>query len=266
MDVSAKPGRDNPEPLLPPNPVVFKVTGEDSATYLQSQVSADLPKSGDPEGKYTLWLNAKGRIEGDSYVIRTGETDFILVSFHTEGSLLKELVERHIIADDVEVEWLSGMEVVGFREDAVPEGMAKDASAYSFKEKRGGCPILFFVDEAENLAGWMKEAAESGALRWKRERILRGIPAIPSEAGERDTPMDLDLDGAISFEKGCFLGQEVMAKVKARGRRRKQLEVLKGASGDPPEGESPLKGGGRVLCSVAEASGWLALAQVRVEG
>ncbi len=254
------------EALLPPDPTVFRITGEDSATYLQSQISAELPAVGDEAGGYTLWLNAKGRIEGDSYLVRTGETETTLVSFHTGAERLRELVERHIIADDVEVEPREGMRAIAFCEGTVPEALLKEEGCIRFKERRGEPALQFFVVPGKQLSELVPEASGGGERGWTRERILRKIPAIPAEAGERDTPMDLELETAVAFNKGCFLGQEVMARVKARGKRRRVLQVLDGDLGAPPPQGTDLGGGSRVLCSVKEETGWLALIQRRAEG
>lgn len=265
---------------LPPA-TVFRIHGEDAFSYLQSQVTQDLPTGPAGQCCYTLWLNERGRMEGDSYVFREGEEEFSLISFHTASSDLQRLIERHIIADDVEIEPdpAAGC-FVGFLESQVDPGLleAKQISLPAaghhcrspeghllFREERGSEP-LYILEVSQGVRSNFSETMQAA---WTRERILRKIPALPGEAGPRDTPFDLELlESAVSFTKGCFLGQEVMARLKAQGRSNRQLVTLQGSGTLPQPEESVLvetRVWGRILVAATEGEGWLALAQVRAD-
>lgn len=103
---------------LPPAPALrspapaavslLRVYGEDAFSYLQSQVSADLRASGERWVRYALWLDARGHVLADSFILREGAESFLLFSYGTPADRLEEIVLSNVIADDVEVEHLGG--------------------------------------------------------------------------------------------------------------------------------------------------------------
>lgn len=258
-----------------PAATVFKVQGADATPYLQSQVSQNLPSALDSGCVYTLWLNERGRVEADSYVLRQDAEHTTLVSFHTPPAVLRHCIERHIIADDVDVEPVESprsflaipgsegnqeqLQAAGF---TLPEkgGLSfHPEGRVLFREERGAPPLYILESPEADAAG-----EPDG---WTRERILRKIPAVPAEVGARDTPFDLDLlEPAVSLTKGCFLGQEVLARLRAQGRSVRRLGILRGTGKVPTPGEAILHNArsvGRLLVAVEDSEGWLGLAQVR---
>ncbi len=227
----------------------FRVWGEDAFTYLQSQVSRDLSPlrhGSDEAGVYTLWLNERGKVEGDSFILRTGVDAYLVFSYSTPAELLQHLIERHIIADEVEVDPinnLAGVTVLGGVGTVMRdvESGIRDPG-YGISEGRRGRHAYDWLGEEtaveaciESLIGHTRARAiplvemDAGFLEW--ERIGAGIPLIPQDVSDRDTPFDLGLEAdAVSFDKGCFLGQEVMAKLHAGGRSLKGLFGLESVS------------------------------------
>ncbi|HEY1848655.1 MAG TPA: tRNA-modifying protein YgfZ, partial [Opitutaceae bacterium] len=102
----------------------------------------------------------------------------------------------------------------------------------------------------------------------ERERIAACIAAVPCDIGAADLPNEAGLDQvAISYSKGCYTGQEVMARIKSLGRVRRRLVRLRGP-GSPPRGGSPLWSGGarqgEIRSAVGVPAGFEALAMVAV--
>jgi peptide/nickel transport system ATP-binding protein len=81
----------------------LRVTGEDAATFLQGQCTQDVHKMKDGEARWALWLTTKGRVLGESLVVRAADGVWWLWSAHTEGTALKARLEDFIIADEVVV-------------------------------------------------------------------------------------------------------------------------------------------------------------------
>lgn len=228
--------------------------------------------------RYGLWLNDRGKIEGDSYVVKLGEANYLLVSVHTGEEALTRLVERHIIADDVEIESWNGLRKVyavptEAREDAGSQGQDTRGNA-----EAGAGDTIWVCEPRGEAALWLAVAAlgaeplmDEQPELWIEERIRRRIPAIPGEAGPRDTPFDLDLvEVSMSFKKGCYLGQEVMAKLHSRGRAVRRLYRLAGSYiGNKSEGHGAAvvlmngQDAGRVLCACRRGGEWLGLAQLK---
>ncbi|MBP7481410.1 MAG: tRNA-modifying protein YgfZ, partial [Lacunisphaera sp.] len=83
-------------------------------------------------------------------------------------------------------------------------------------------------------------AVDTGPAEMEFERITAGLPVVPADIGPGDLPNEGGLeDAAISYTKGCYLGQEVMARLKNLGQVRRQLRVVRGR-GTPPVAQAAL--------------------------
>lgn len=215
---------------------VLNVTGEDHAEFLQNQGTADL-RGAPGLCRYSLWLDHRGRIQGDAFVLKLDADSMLLVSYATPALELLAKFDRHIIADDVEIEDLTPQYALlstcaeGIRQALDQTGCGQPAEGgystlqgvYCFAGRRLGAGALDFLvpvaAEMDNgLAGMSREAAEAA-------RIRAGIPLVPVDTGHGDdalNPMEAALTQAVSFAKGCYLGQEVVARAHRlqRGSRR----------------------------------------------
>lgn len=213
----------------------LRVTGADSFSFLQGQISNDLRGMKPGSAVYGLWLNHKGRVLADSFVVRAGEEDFWLGSYFSSAATLRERLEAYIIADDVSIEdetglW-EGITLLGTSTPPAPAG------AVSFAGRRGGAPSLEMVFPAKCRAEMETLVAGERALeagKMERRRIVAGVPSVPSDIGPNDLPHEGGLDAeAVSYTKGCYLGQEVMARLKSMGQVRRRLMRVRGEGGEP---------------------------------
>jgi folate-binding protein YgfZ len=189
---------------------------------------------------YGLWLDRRGRVIADSHVVRGPGTDgYFIVSERSDPAVLAAHLRGHIVADEVEV----GDETGAWRALAL---VGAGTGAWLASEPRPGFHFPGRRSRGENhewlvpAAGWEAAAA---AVRGLREldrdavellRIRDAIPGVPADIGPADLPNEGGLDSdAISYSKGCYLGQEVMARVKALGRVRRRLVRVRG-EGRPP--------------------------------
>lgn len=90
--------------LSPAAVTLLRISGEDAFGYLQSQVSADLRDKRPQWVRYALWLNAKGQVQADCFILRESAESFLLLSYHTGAAELTAIAEANIIADDVQIE------------------------------------------------------------------------------------------------------------------------------------------------------------------
>ncbi|MEN3311484.1 MAG: tRNA-modifying protein YgfZ [Actinomycetota bacterium] len=210
----------------------LRVAGPDAADYLQRMVSNDVEALGIGEACDALLLTAKARVIAPLRVVRRAEADFLVLTEPELGDTVREQLLRTRFAAKVEIEpeeheaWLvlGGGEVL----DERPAGQE--------------------VDE-EELERWR---IESGVPRWGHEIDDRVLPA---EAGLDETH--------ISFSKGCYPGQEPIARQRYRGKVNRRLRVLD-VEGDAAPGDELVlneKTVGRITSAVPG----LALAYVRVE-
>lgn len=223
------------------------MAGEDAATFLQGQFTNDLRREGRNPATYGLWLDNKGRTLADSFVLGKADGTFEVVSESSEESLLRERLERYIIADDVEIfspgenrrgwilvgagasDWLTGAGV-----EAPPNGrfFATDG-VLIFRSRMAAQPAWrLVVANEESYEKWVSkiraECMEVGNGELATARILAGVPAVPFELGPDDLPNEGGLEReAISYTKGCYLGQEVMSRLHNLGRVRRRLFVVR---------------------------------------
>jgi folate-binding protein YgfZ len=117
------------------------------------------------------------------------------------------------------------------------------------------------------LTGLRKAGAvERDVAAAELDRLRQGVPSVPADIGPRDLPNEGGLDEvAISYTKGCYLGQEVMARLKNLGQVRRRLHLVRG-TGAPPVAGAALHQGerkvGELRSSVTDGDGYLAMAML----
>jgi len=229
---------------------VLKVTGEDAFPFLQGQFTQDIrPAQDEMRAVYGLWLNQKGKVLADSFLLRHG-ADWLCVSLFSAAKTIRERLETYIIADDVRVEDMTaqwaGMAVFGpgaveFIEENVggrPLGtglVATTKHGFIFPGRRVAEPNWEWLYPMGGDETAMQFGGPIGFAESERLRIEALIPSVPRDVGSEDLPNEGGLDrDAISYTKGCYLGQEVMARLKAMGQVRRRLMRLSGRMA-PPE-------------------------------
>jgi len=214
----------------------LRVSGEDAASFLQGQFTNDLRGLAQERAVYGLWLNVKGKVLADSFVLRESEnSEFWIGSYFSPATVVRERLESHVIADDVTIEdvtdaW-AGVSVLGEAAGELLRHPSNAGSGFVFRgrRERGGsieCVYPIAAGEPAWLAAVASATGEISIEEMARRRVATGIPAIPADVGSGDLPNEAALEGdAISYTKGCYLGQEVMARLKSMGQVRR-LSIL----------------------------------------
>ncbi len=261
------------------------VKGPDAAEYLQGQLTNDVEALEHGEGCYAALLDRKGHMQGDMRVLRLAAEEIWL---DTEAEAL-EAVGRHLgtykIGRQVEVEDVTAeraiLSLIGPRSveiagtAALPEH-ASEATAV------GGVECLA-VGTAEGIdliaaaadAGRLREAllaagaAEVSAGAAEVLRIEAGWPRFGAEMSAETMPAEAGIvERAVSFEKGCYIGQEPVARLHYKGRPNRRLRGLELSAPARPGDALRLgeKEVGRIgSACVSPARGPIALAIVRRE-
>lgn len=230
-----------PDGILRPLTAVIQVRGEDCFAFLQSQGTADLRCCRDGSSVHGLWLDHKGLIHGDARIWQAGEGEWWLISEATEAKALIERLERHIIADDVELvdataEWrlltlsrwptelppMESADLVRRMEEGIwvlrPSAVLPG----------GGTDFLLAPEAARQIAWCPVDGAEI-----ERVRVCAGVPLVGKDLQPgRWNPFEAGLMSAVSLQKGCFLGQEVVARAHRLGRRSARWVSLVSSSGE----------------------------------
>ena len=263
---------------------LLRVRGDDAFGFLQGQFTNELQQ---PPGSatYGLWLNQKGRILADSQVLRVSENEFLVTSVASTAATIRSRLEEYIVADDVtltdETATTHGLLLGGPGNSEAIKHLLGAVPAAGRWVQRG--EILAFVGRrlpgesfeiigsekvlAEVRQQWLTQGAvAAGACEMEFARITAGIPAVPVDLGPGDLPNEGGLeDAALSYTKGCYLGQEVMARLKNLGQVRRRLRVVRGRGPVPApltalyQGEKKL---GEVRSGAAQGDSFAALAML----
>jgi folate-binding protein YgfZ len=213
----------------------IRVSGEDAGVFLQGQFTNDVFLTSTKPAVYGLFLNQKGRVLADGFVLEAGGGAFWVASVLSPSGTIRERLEAYIVADDVALEdetagW-AGISLIGEGSGAWLAGQAPlEGRVFPGRRTRGEnwewiFPVSAIASCRSRVAGF--QAVD--ALELERLRIDAGIPAVPVDAGPLDLPGEAGLgEEAISATKGCYLGQEIVARLKAKGTLRRRLHRVEG--------------------------------------
>ena len=223
-----------------------RVAGPDACDYLQRMVSNDveaLPVGG---ACPALLLTAKARLIAPLVVWRRGSDDFLVLTEPELGGPVRSLLTRMRLRAQCEIEQEEHTSALVFGGD----GIATD-----------------FPDAVEVLDAGLEPTLDAAEL--ERRRVEAGVPRWGRELDDRILPAEAGLDAThISFGKGCYPGQEPIARLHYRGKANRALRVLELADVPPYDAELVHDGKvvGRVTSAVRRPDGSVvALGYVRVQ-
>jgi folate-binding protein YgfZ len=266
---------------------LLRLTGKDPVGMLNAVLTSDVPTHGD-RGAYAMLLDPKGRIQTDLRVVKAG--DEILIDTEPEGAgAAKEILARYAPFSRVRLEELS-WSVLGLYGPHAGEFFG-DLGEHQSREVEIEARILLSVGVAfpvpgydligppEDLAAVRRYLTASGATTvdadaYETARIEAGVPRFGADITPENFPGESNnsLERAISFEKGCYPGQETVARMHYRGSPNKKLyrfELEPGPMEPPETGDEILQGERKLVGRVSSVNvvGWLSsIAPLPVDG
>jgi len=222
----------------------LRVGGSDAAEYLQGQLTNDVEALEPGAGQYAALLDRKGHMQADMRVLRPSAEE---IWIDTEPAGLAAAV-RHLrmysIGRDAEVTDVSeerailsligprSVEIAGTA--ALPENACEETAVAGVEcliaGTAGGIDLIVAAAEAERLRGAMLEAG-TVAVSEEAAEILRlesGTPRFGAEMGTETMPAEAGIvEQAVSFTKGCYIGQETVARLHYKGRPNRHLRGLR---------------------------------------
>jgi folate-binding protein YgfZ len=233
------------------------VTGGDRTRWMNGMVTNNIRDLAVGHGVYSFLLNAQGRIQADLYVFHRGES-LLVDTEQGQREKILGLFDRYIIADDVEItdisDKLTAVGLTGPESRPVLEraGIAvPDLAPLQFVEiswHEQTITVLRSGEEArESWQVWidpehvavlrdslLKAGARAvGSAALNLFRIARGIPQLGVDIRDRDLPQETGQTRALNFTKGCYLGQEIVERIRSRGAVHRQFTVF-AVEGDLP--------------------------------
>jgi len=221
------------------NQTLISLAGKDRVRWLNGMVSNNIRDLAVGRGVYAFVLNPQGQIQGDLYAFNRGES-LVLEIEHAQAGLLPQL-RRYIIMDKVEVQELGAsiaifgiagpkatqlIESHGMTGPERPLTIAETAwNGVTITAVRGDNPCVanyeFWVPKEHADAFWaallQAGAEEVHEAALEAFRVLCGIPKIGVDIRERTLPHETAQDRALNFNKGCYIGQEIVERIRARG-------------------------------------------------
>lgn len=219
----------------------INVNGKDRVRWLHNMVTnnvRDLPVN---RGNYNFVLNAQGRILGDMYIYNRGES-FGLETDASQVETLVHAMKRFIIMDKVELVEVgadsvsvgvcgpkaesvltsAGINVSGMQPLEVRDVGFDDIAATLVRgpeQKPGWFEFWLDPNKAQELWNLLvkADAKPVGAEALEMWRVLRGIPNYGQDIRDRDLPQETEQPQALNFSKGCYIGQEIVERIRSRG-------------------------------------------------
>ena len=230
------------------------LTGTDQVRFLHGQVTNDIRRLRTGEGCYAAVVSAKGRMEGDCNIYRLPEE--LLLDFEPglQQALTRRL-EKFVVSDDVQVVDVAALcgllSVQGPRSDAVLRALGSfgelPASPFGFavvsdpllgemylmnQPRLGTCGFDLFVPTASLgvVADKLIAAARPVGGRpcgWRALEVARieaGVPRFGADMDDRNLPAECGIESrAVNYEKGCYIGQEVINRLHTMGHVNRKL-------------------------------------------
>src|SRR3954468_22632028 len=185
------------------------VTGADAVRWLDDLVTNRLDDLPDHVLRRTLFLDRTGRVQADVSVIRHLD-GLVLVQDPTQPQRIEHLLDRYILSSDVALADRTGeLGVVAMPDDGEPLGLLRLHGAL------GEAGDAARMQEMRRFASQVLLPATLDD--WEIARIRRGLPRFGVDFGDEWLPSEAGVDDLIDTTKGCFLGQESVAKVRNLG-------------------------------------------------
>jgi folate-binding protein YgfZ len=210
---------------------VILCSGKDAPDFLQRQFTADLAQLEPGEGAITGYCTPKGRLLGIFLVFRR-VTDFLLLTDATIADAINARLQLYLLRAEVSLtplpDW--GVLLLG-KEAATHEATAEHASATGLIAAWPGVPRyqLRIAPLIELVSLWQmlerSSLTKCGPCQFDLLAIRHGLPIIVDTTSELFIPqaVNLDLIGGVSFNKGCYPGQEIVARVRYLGRLKTRM-------------------------------------------
>lgn len=203
-------------------PAVLEFRGPDAVRFLNGQVTQDVRKlDAEKISLPSCVTDAKGRLQFRVWLMKPAADALWVSATDVDADALEARLTRYLIADEVEVTNLSGQwSLVHFTADpnAVPTGViASESARFGVAGTDWWIPAGQAVDYPESFPSLEGDALEAF-------RIAHGVPAWDRELYDGLLPPEAGLDASdISYHKGCYIGQEVISRIKHAGKLNKRL-------------------------------------------
>lgn len=253
---------------------VLALTGADALAFAQAQFMNDLRELAVGHWQWNGWLSAKGRVQALFPLLRTGEQELLALATGNPAALtaLAAALQRFVFRAKVRIGVDATRRVAGCLRNDVDPVDAQSVHA-ALRIVNGEPTLVLAGDPLRELSLWREDVALADdpdfVRRWRLADIAQGIPIL--EDGQLDawTPHMLSLQrlSAFSVKKGCYPGQEIVARTHFLGHTKRALAHVAGpvaiAAGAEIHSEGRVVG--NVVCAERDGAGFAGLAVLPAE-
>ncbi len=207
----------------------LRVIGGDRVSYVQGMVTNDVEKLGVGSSLYAAMLTPKGAMVADLRVLKRDE-DVILDLEPGALPTVKAFLEKYLISEDAELQDASDLAVIGLLGPRHSEllGVLPSGAQVGMLIGLHGTPVDVVIHRAalESVRAALCDVPCIDHGTFEVLRVEAGQPRWGAELVETTIPLEASLDRAISYTKGCYIGQEVIARATHRGQMQRKVAGL----------------------------------------
>lgn len=227
---------------------VLTVAGKDAEKFLQGQITCNINDITDIKSSLGAMCNPKGRAITTFLLVKDADAFLMILPNELLASVKKRLQMYVLRSDVILTDSSDELCLIG-----LSYGISQTDGALDFATSRqenivvnfqDRCLIIAEVDNAQSI--WTKQVNQGfqpdDSAQWRYLDIISGIPWLSAETSEEFIPQMLNLDklGGISFNKGCYTGQEIVARTHYLGKAKREMFLAEGGDIMPPEPNSTI--------------------------
>ena len=240
----------------------LRVVGPDAASWLNGIVTCNVLSVTGDRGAWGALLTKQGKVFAELQIVGSASELFIAVS-GGDASDVREVLDGYLVMEDAEIETSDQTWVIGSEPSAsLLRGADVSPASISWTDE----PLFIAHAPATTVEGWRATAANEKDVLWFNEwKIRHGVPTFGLDYDEKDNLHAASLERrTVDWQKGCYLGQEVVCMQDMRGKVKKRLVRLLGdaSSPVPPGALLSADDGGEPVGRVTSSAGEVAIATV----
>jgi tRNA-modifying protein YgfZ len=197
---------------------VVRASGADAATFLHGQLSQDVEGLAPGTGAWTLLLQPAGKLVAWLRITRVGDDEFLLDVAPGWAPAVVERLSRFKIRTACDLEELSGWRMVAVRGAAAPDDLEAGPNAFVVPAAGAGAGVVGFDLLGTDIVEPDGLIIDADAV--ESDRVTHGVPEMGAELDDTVIPAEMGawfVEDSVSWTKGCYTGQELVARVDSRG-------------------------------------------------
>lgn len=241
------------------NTTILQAEGADAATFLQGQLSQDITKLKDKSACFAGLSNPKGRLIASLYVYKKSENIFWLVLATSMLPETQKQLTKYVMRSKVKFTHPEGLHLYGLWNQSL-ESLSKFKDSFKLAEH---ATLLIGICDTEI------RTSNDSESEWTLQKILNVIPEVNPETQEHFVAQMLNMDvlNGISFNKGCYTGQEIIARMQHLGRIKRRTLLMNSQNELLPGEKLKFKDSsfGEVVNCISHKESFYALAVVQLD-